>query len=46
MPLIDLELPVDAVPSDVGGLVDELTVSLLRTCDAPEAVLRAAGARS
>ena len=36
MPLIDLELPTDAVPPDVEGLVDELTASLLRARDAPD----------
>ena len=36
MPLIDLELPADAVPPDVEELVDELTVSLLRARDAPD----------
>ncbi len=36
MPLIDLELPADAVPARAGALVDELTVSLLRARGVPD----------
>jgi phenylpyruvate tautomerase PptA (4-oxalocrotonate tautomerase family) len=36
MPLIDLELPADAVPTDVEGLVDELTAALLRARGVPD----------
>ena len=36
MPLIDLELPADAVPARAGELVDELTASLLRARGVPD----------
>ncbi len=36
MPLIDLDLPADAVPPDVDGLVDELTAELLRARGVPD----------
>jgi len=36
MPLIDLQLPDDAVPPDTGGLVDELTAALLRARGVPD----------
>jgi len=36
MPLIDLELPADAVPTDTDGLVEELTAALLRARGVPD----------